>query len=56
MGYGVGCRHGSDPVLLLLWLSLWLAAAALIQPLVWEFPYMGTCSPKKQKQQQQNKN
>ena len=29
MNCGIGCRHGSDPSLL--W--LWLAATALIQPL-----------------------
>uniref|UniRef100_A0A8W4FRM8 Uncharacterized protein n=1 Tax=Sus scrofa TaxID=9823 RepID=A0A8W4FRM8_PIG len=32
--HSVGCRCGSDPVLL--WLRCRLAAAALIQPLVWE--------------------
>ena len=35
MSYAVGHRCGSD--LVLLW--LWLAAAALIRPLAWEFPY-----------------
>ena len=33
---GVGCRRGSDPVLLRLWCRL--AATAPIQPLVWEPP------------------
>ena len=37
MSYGVGQRLGSDPVLL--WLCCRPAAAALIQPLPWEFPY-----------------
>ena len=37
MNYGVGYRHGSDPVLLWLWHRL--AAMALIQPLAWEPPY-----------------
>ena len=37
MSCGVGCRHGSDPVLLWLWRRL--AAAALIQLLAWELPY-----------------
>ena len=38
MSCGVGCRHGSN----LMWLWLWcrLAAAALIQPLAWEPPYV----------------
>ena len=33
--YGVGHRRGSDPT----WLWLCPAAAALIRPQVWEFPY-----------------
>ena len=33
----VGCRHGSD--LMLLWLLCRLAATALIRPLVWGPPY-----------------
>ena len=36
MSGGVGCRRGSDPVLL--WLWLWLAATAPIRPLAWEPP------------------
>ena len=42
MSCGVDCRHGSDPVLLWLWLLwLWhrLAATALIRPLAWEPSY-----------------
>ena len=43
---GVGCRCGSDLVLLWLWYRL--AAAALIQPLAWELPYaMGMALKKK---------
>ena len=34
---GVGCRCGSDPMLLWLWCRL--VAVALIQPLAWELPY-----------------
>ena len=34
---GVGCRRGSDPVLLWLWRRL--AATAPIRPLAWEPPY-----------------
>ena len=37
MSCGIGCRHGSDPVLLWLWHRL--VAAALIQPLAWKLPY-----------------
>ena len=37
MSCGVGCRGGSDLVLLWLWCRP--AAAALIQPLAWELPY-----------------
>ena len=37
MSCGVGCRHGSDPMLLRLWYRL--AAAGLIQPLAWDLPY-----------------
>ena len=35
--YGVGRRHGPDPM----WLWLWcrLVAVAPIQPLAWELPY-----------------
>ena len=37
MSCGVGCRRGSNPVLLWLWRRL--VATALIRPLVWEPPY-----------------
>ena len=37
VSYGVSYRHGSDPTLL--WLRLWPAAVALIQPLAWELLY-----------------
>ena len=37
MSCGVGQRCSSDLALLCLW--LWLASAALIQPLAWELPY-----------------
>ena len=37
MSCGVGCRHGSDPVLL--WWRCRPAGAAPIQPLAWESPY-----------------
>ena len=48
MNCGVGHRRSLD--LALLWLQLWLAAAALIQPLAWELPYaVGTALKKKKK-------
>ena len=37
MSCGVGCRRGSDPVLLWLWHRQ--VATASIQPLAWEPPY-----------------
>ena len=52
---GVGCRCGSDPVLLWLWCRL--AAAAPIQPLACELPYaMGTALEKLRKNKNKNKN
>ena len=45
MSYGVGRRHGSDPVLLWLWCRL--AAAALIGPQAWEPPNAGGGALKK---------
>ena len=50
MSYGVGCRHGSD--LMVLWLQCRLAAAAPIRPLAWEPPYSMNVAikrPKKKK-------
>ena len=48
MSYGVGCRHGLDPVLLWLWLCL--AAVASTQPPAWEHPYaMGEALKKDKK-------
>ena len=37
MSYGVGCRHGSDPILLWLWCRP--VATVMIRPLAWEPPY-----------------
>ena len=37
MGYGVGCRRGSDPALLWLWYRR--AAVAPLRPLAWEPPH-----------------
>ena len=53
MGCGVGCRQGSDPVLLWLWLWHRPAAVSPIQPLAWEPPY-ATGSPEKQKKKKKN--
>ena len=39
MRCGIGCRHGSDPTLLLLWLWHRAVATAPIRPLAWEPPY-----------------
>ena len=47
MSCGVGCRHGSDPVLLWLWCRP--AATALIGPLAWEPPYAAGAVLKRQK-------
>ena len=54
---GVGCRHGSDPVLLWLWCRP--TAAALVRPLTWEPPYAVSVALKGQEtktktKQQQN--
>ena len=43
--YGVGCRRGSDPILLWLWCRP--EAAASIQPLVQELPYAAGVDLKK---------
>ena len=47
MSYGVGCRCGSNPVLLWLWCRP--AATALIRPLAWEPPYTAGVALKRQK-------
>ena len=43
VGCGIGCRHGSDPVLLQLWRKL--AATVPIQPLAWELSYATGMAP-----------
>ena len=53
MHCGVGCRCGSDPVLLWLWRTL--AAVAWIQPLAWELPYATGVAQKKERNKQTNK-
>ena len=52
MSCGVGCRHGSDPVLLWLWRRL--VATALIGPLAWEPPYAAGAALEKTKQKSHN--
>ena len=48
MSCGVGCRHGSD--LMLLWLWYRLVSTALIRPLAWEPTYaMGAALEKDKK-------
>ena len=55
MSCGVGCSHGSDPVLLWLWCRL--AATALIRPLAWEPPYaLGAALQKAKTHTQKNNN
>ena len=49
MSCGVGHRHGLD--LALLWLWYRPAAAALIQPLTWEFPYAACAALKRPNKQ-----
>ena len=44
---GVGCRHGSDPILLWLWCRP--LDKTLIQPLAWESPHAGDKKKKKKK-------
>ena len=60
MSYGVGCRHGSDPELLWLWLWCSLETAVLIRPLAWETPYATGAAlektPKKTKRKKKKKN
>ena len=55
MNCGVGCRRGSDLVLLWLWCRL--VATALIRPLAWEPPYAEGAAKKweKDKNKQTNK-
>ena len=43
----IGCKHGLDLVLLWLWCRL--AAATLILPLAWEFPYDAGVALKRKK-------
>ena len=47
MRYGVGCRHGSDPVLLWLWRRL--VATDLIGPLPWKPPNAACVALKRKK-------
>ena len=54
MSCGVGCRHGSDPMLLWLWHRM--VATALIRPLAWEPPYaMGVAQEKAKRQKKKKK-
>ena len=51
---GVGCRHGSDPLLLWLWRSP--VAVAQIRPVTWEPPYATGAALQKAKKRQKNNN
>ena len=53
MSCGVGCRLGSNTVLLWLWCRL--AATALIQPLAWKPPYAAGAALEKAKRQKKKK-
>ena len=54
MSCGVGCRHGSDPVLLWLWHRP--VATALTRPLAWEPPYApGAAQEMAERQKNKNK-
>ena len=53
MSWGVGCKRGSDPVLLWLWHRS--VATAPIQPLAWEPPYASGANPKKTKRPKKRK-
>ena len=54
MSCGVGCRRGSDSVLLWLWRRS--AATALIRPLAWEPPYaMGVAQEMAKRQKTKTK-
>ena len=53
MSCGVGCKHGSDPVLLWLWCRL--LAPAPIRPLAWEPPYAVGVALKRQKDKKKEK-
>ena len=53
MSCAVGCRCGSDPMLLWLWCRL--AATALMGPLAWEPPYAASAALEKTKRQKKKK-
>ena len=56
MSCGVGCRRGSDPALLLLWLWRRPVAMAQIRPLPRESPYAeGAALEKRQKDKKKKK-
>ena len=55
MSYDVGCRLGSDPTLLLLWLWRRPAATAPIRLLAWEPPYATDAALKRQKKKKKKK-
>ena len=53
MSCGIGCRGGSNPVLLWLWHRP--VATAMIRPLAWEPPYAVGVALKRQKDQKTEK-
>ena len=54
MNCGVGCRHGSDPMLLWFWRRP--AATAPIEPLAWEPPHAVEAAQEMAKRQKKKKN
>ena len=56
MSCGVGCRLGSDPKLLWLWLWRRLVATAPIGPLAWEPPYATGVAQEMAKRQKKKTN
>jgi len=50
---GVGCRHGSD--LMLLWPQHRPAATAPIRPLAWKLPYAASVALKRKKRKKKKK-
>ena len=53
MSCGVGCRRGSDPMLLWLWFRL--AATAPIRPVAWEPPHAMEATLEKAERQKKQK-
>jgi len=55
MSCGIGCRHGSDPALLWLWLWCRLVTTAPIGPLAWEPLHVAGAALEKAKKKKKKK-